>query len=407
MSQIDEAASAAYTMSGSVTLQGVLNVSALRQALDHVVVRHHVLRTTIEVQEGVAVQRVGAETQGMPLFVVDVDNHDAAEQVVFAPHFDLSSGPLIQGQLIHVDTNVHVLRLAMHHIISDGWSIGLLIQEISQLYTAFLQHQPDPLPPLAIQYGDYAAWQQAHLQGERLQAQQQYWIEQLQGAPDCLTLPTDRPRPGTQQFAGAETTLVLDDVLTAELRALSQQHGCTLFMTLLAGWSALMGRLANQDEVVIGTPSAGRTHTEVEALIGMFVNTQAIRVDLSAHPTTVHLLAQVKETALAALAHQDIPFEQVVEVLAPTRSLAHSPVFQVMFAFQNLPENALELPGLLLSPIKAKVTTVQFDLNLFVYEVDGKLVASLHYATALFDQVTAQRYSRLLAATAASDGDGT
>ncbi|KFX10074.1 condensation domain-containing protein, partial [Pectobacterium betavasculorum] len=247
----------------------------------------------------------------------------------FAPVFDLTRGPLAQGELVRISDDEHWLRLALHHVIADGWSVGVLMRELGTLYQAFSAGDPDPLPPLEIQYGDYAAWQHRHVQAEVLQAQQRYWVEQLRGIPACLTLPTDRPRPPVQRYAGAHIEARLDRELTDRLKTLSRRHGCTLFMTLLAGWSLLMSRLSGQDEVVIGTPVAGRGRREIESLIGMFVNTQALRVDLSASPDTGALLAQVKTASLEAQSHADIPFEQVVEAVAPARSLSYSPLFQV------------------------------------------------------------------------------
>ncbi|WP_169739387.1 non-ribosomal peptide synthetase, partial [Vibrio rhizosphaerae] len=390
LSQIDDVATTAYLMVGRFTLRGQLDIGALQQALDHLISRHHILRTCIDIRDGEPVQKILPEGQRMML--TQIEAHDVQAIASFATDMDLSAGPLFQGQLIAIDTETHILRLAMHHMITDGWSINLLMREVSQLYRALVENTPNPLPPLTIQYGDYAAWQQQNIQDELLQQQSEYWVEQLRGIPECLTLPTDRARPAKQSFDGAEIKCVLDKELTTALQTLSRAHGCTLYMTLLAGWSVLMGRLANQEDVVIGSPIAGRNRAELEQLIGMFVNTQAMRIDLSANPNTMDLLAQVKTTALAAQAHQDIPFEQVVESVAPQRSLAHSPIFQVMFALQNVPDGNLQLPGLSISAVEAEVSTVQFDLNLFVYPSGDQLEVTLHYATALFDAATVERY---------------
>ncbi|MEI8632747.1 condensation domain-containing protein [Vibrio sp. PP-XX7] len=246
--------------------------------------------------------------------------------------------------------------------------MGVFVKELSTLYRVFSLGQSNPLPALPCSFGDFAAWQHAHVNGERLLAQQAYWREQLKGAPDCLLLPTDRPRPESQDYAGAMVPVRLDRALTHGLRILGQRHGATLFMTLLTSWSMLMARLSNQDDVVIGTPFAGRTQTAVEDLIGMFVNTQAQRVDLSGQPTTESLLQQVKATTLAAQVNQDVPFDQVVEAVSPTRSLSYTPIFQVLFALQNTPEMAFELPGLTLSPLETELTTAQFDLSLSLNE---------------------------------------
>ncbi|USP13463.1 non-ribosomal peptide synthetase [Vibrio gazogenes] len=390
LSQIDDVATTAYVMVGRFTLRGQLDIVALQQAFDHMLSRHYILRTCIDIHDGEPVQKVLPEGQRMMLTQIDADDVQAVAS--FATDMDLSTGPLFQGQLIAIDAETHILRLAMHHIITDGWSINLLMKEVSQLYCALVENTPNPLSPLTIQYGDFAAWQQQYIQDALLQQQSEYWTEQLRGIPECLTLPSDRIRPSKQSFDGSEIKFVLDKELTAALQKLSRAHGCTLYMTLLASWSVLMGRLASQDDVVIGTPIAGRTRTELEPLIGMFVNTQAMRVDLSDNPNTIDLLAQVKDTALAAQAHQDIPFEQVVESVAPTRNMSHSPIFQVMFALQNVPEGDLQLPGLSISSLEAEVSTVQFDLNLFVHPSEDQLEATLHYATALFDTVTVKRY---------------
>jgi non-ribosomal peptide synthetase component F len=245
---------------------------------------------------------------------------------------------------------------------------------------------------LPIQYADYAVWQRRWITGEVLQRQLDFWRSHLSGAPALLELPTDRPRPAVQDYAGASFGFELDAELTANLKALSQRHGTTLFMTLLASWAALLIRLSGQSEVVIGTPVANRHRAEIESLIGFFVNTQALRVDLSGSPSVAELLAQVRATALAAQEHQDIPFEQVVEALSPMRSMAHSPIFQVMFAWQNAPEGSLDLPGLQLEPVGASSTTVKFDLELTLHDAGEHIAGSLGYACALFDRSSVERH---------------
>ncbi|MGK4329265.1 amino acid adenylation domain-containing protein [Lonsdalea quercina] len=389
--QMDPAASAAYMITGGIRLQGNLNPAALQQALDRIVLRHAALRTHIVHRDGVDVQAIAPAESGFPLHRLDMSgSQDRPEP--FTPSVSITTGPLAQGQLLRISPQEHWLRLALHHIIADGWSVGILMRELGTLYSALSQGQPDPLPPLPIQYGDYAAWQRQHLQGERMQEQQRYWVEQLRGAPDNLMLPTDRPRPPLQSFAGAYKTLTLDADLTQALKTLGQQHGCTLYMTLLAGWSALMSRLSGQDDIVIGSPIAGRDRQEIEPLIGMFVNTLALRVAVTPEMDTAALLAQVRRTTLAAQSHADIPFEQVVEAVAPVRTLSHSPIFQVMMALHNLPEMAIELPELRVSPLPNETATCQFDLNLELRETNGLLEGTLYYATALFDEDTAQRY---------------
>ncbi|WP_258395342.1 non-ribosomal peptide synthetase [Lonsdalea populi] len=389
--QMDPAASAAYMITGGIRLQGELDSAALQQALDRIVARHAALRTHIVHRDGADVQAIAPVESGFPLQRLDMSGSQERPEP-FMPSMSITAGPLAQGQLIRISEREHWLRLALHHIIADGWSVGILIRELCTLYSALSQGLPDPLPPLPIQYGDYAVWQRRHLQGASMQAQQRYWVEQLDGAPDNLVLPTDRPRPSTQCFAGAYKTLTLDANLTQALKTLSQRHGCTLYMTLLAGWSALMSRLSGQDDIVIGSPIAGRDRQEIEPLIGMFVNTLALRVALTPEMDTAALLAQVRSTTLAAQSHADIPFEHVVEAVAPVRTLSHSPIFQVMLALHNLPEMAPELPGLRLSPLPNETATCQFDLNLELRETDGLLEGTMYYATALFDEDTAQRY---------------
>jgi hypothetical protein len=362
------------------------------------------------------VQLIAPPESGLSLSQVDLWGHAdpeaelerlAAEEA--AAPFDLTHGPLVRGRLIRLAANDHVLLVTMHHIVSDGWSMGVLVNEFSALYTAFSQGRTDPLPPLPIQYADYAAWQRHWIASERLQRQLDFWRDHLSGAPTLLELPTDRPRPTVQDYAGASVGFELDAELTANLKALSQRHGTTLFMTLLASWAALLARLSGQHDVVIGTPVANRHRAEIEPLIGFFVNTQALRVDVSGSPSVAELLAQVRSTALAAQAHQDIPFEQVVEALSHARSMAHSPIFfQVMFAWQNAPGGSLDLPGLQSEPVEASATTVKFDLELTLHEAGERIAGSLGYACALFDRSSIERHlghwQTLLRGLVADDG---
>ncbi|WP_254061908.1 condensation domain-containing protein, partial [Granulicella sp. L60] len=303
-------------------------------------------------------------------------------------------GPLLRGRLLRTSEDEHVLLITMHHIVSDGWSIGVLVHELSTLYSAYLRGESDPLPELSIQYVDYAVWQRKWIEGEVLQQQAAYWQTALAGAPALLELPADHPRPVQQSYAGAFAGLVLDQELTAQLRGLSRRHGTTLFMTLMAAWAALLARLSGQQEVVIGTPAANRGRAEIEDLIGFFVNTLALRIDLTSSPTVGELLAQVKAQSIAAQQHQDIPFEQVVEILRPMRSLAHSPIFQVMFAWQNTDTGALDLPGLeLLSVRSAPRRAAKFDLTLSLAETrDNTIAGGIEYATSLFEPSTIERY---------------
>ena len=287
-----------------------------------------------------------------------------------------------------------MLLITMHHIVSDGWSMGLLLHELSMLYGAYVKGEEDPLEPLEIQYGDYAVWQRRWMEGTVLREQGEYWRRELGGAPEVLELPADRPRPAQQEYAGGMVALVLDEKLTAGLKALSQRHGATLYMTLLAGWAGLLGRLSGEKDVVIGTPAANRGRAEIEKLIGFFVNTLALRVELSGSPRVGELLEQVKERTLGAQQNQDIPFEQVVELMQPARSLAHSAVFQVLFTWQNTPQENLELAGLVWEGVKwdEEQRVVKFDLTVSLQEVGEKIEGGVRYAKSLFDGATIERY---------------
>jgi len=413
---------AAYHIPTSLRLRGDLDRGALERALDHIVARHEALRTTFPAVDGEPVQRI-APVEESAFRLVEHDLHasadpeDALRRLVHdegtAP-FDLARGPLIRGRLVRMAADDHVLLLTMHHIVSDGWSMGVLHRELGALYAAFARGEPDPLPPLPVQYADYAAWQRRWIEGDVLQAQAEYWRETLAGAPELLELPADHPRPARQDFAGAAVNVELDAALTAGLKALGARQGTTLHMTLLAGWAAVLARLSGQDEVVVGTPSANRGRSEIEDLIGFFVNTLALRVDLSGAPSVAELLGRVKARSLGAQQHQDIPFEQVVERVQPVRSLAHTPLFQVMFVWQNAPGSHLELPGLALGPLDPAGTggssspvSAKFDLSLVLWENGGRIEGAVEYATALFERETVERYvgylGRVLEEMAADD----
>ncbi|MFN5567450.1 MAG: condensation domain-containing protein, partial [Bradyrhizobium sp.] len=315
-----EGASTAYHIAGGLRLIGRLEREALARALDRIVARHEALRTVfVQGDDGTPVQQVGAVDAGFALSAHDLFGAaDAAGELErlaaleASTAFDLERGPLIRGRLVRLVADEHVLLVTMHHIVSDGWSMGVLTRELSQLYAAFVRGEADPLPALAIQYGDYAVWQRRWLSSEALARQGAYWKDALAGAPALLELPWDRPRPPEQNYAGAMVPVRLDAGLTGALKALSQRHGTTLYMTLLAGWAALLSRLSGQEDVVIGSPVANRGRAEIEGLIGFFVNTLAVRVDVSGSPSVSELLARVKAQTVAAQEQQDLPFEQVV-----------------------------------------------------------------------------------------------
>jgi amino acid adenylation domain-containing protein len=393
-----------YHVPTRLRLRGPLDRGALRRALDAVVARHEALRTTFVEVDGEPVQRI-AEPGPFHLVEHDLDGHPAAaaelRRLVAAEAdvpFDLEQGPLARGRLVRLAADDHVLLVTLHHIVADGWSVEVLTRELGTLYGAFRRGEASPLAALPVQYADYAAWQWRWVEGDVLQRQAEYWKAALGGAPALLDLPADHPRPARQDHAGGVVPIDLDEALAAGLRALSRRHGATLFMTLLAGWATVLGRLSGQDDVVVGTPSANRGGREIEGLIGFFVNTLALRVDLSGSPTVAQVLARVKERALDAQHHQDIPFEQVVELVQPVRSLSHTPLFQVMFTWQNASGGGVALPGLALAPLGPALGTgaegrvaAKFDLSLTLAERGGRVVGGLTYATSLFERATVER----------------
>ncbi|AIV67997.1 D-alanine--poly(phosphoribitol) ligase, subunit 1 [Burkholderia pseudomallei MSHR62] len=406
----------AYHMPIAVRLRGALDVDALQRALSRIVSRHDALRTTFALEGEQPVQRVHADDgAGLRLRIDDLRgcaDAGARRARILAGQasepFDLARGPLVRGALVREADDVHTLCVTIHHIVSDGWSIDVFCRELSELYRAFAGGQPDPLPPLPVQYADYAAWQQRGIGGAALHAQAEYWRDALAGAPTLLELPTDRPRPPQPDYAGATVGLALDAPLTAGLRALARRHGATLFMTVFAAWSVLLSRLSRQTDVVIGTPSANRGHAPIEGLIGFFVNTIALRVDLDGAPTVAELLARVKARTLAAQQHQDIPFEHVVERVQPARSLSHSPVFQAMFAWQHASRGEMRLEGLRAEPLDDAARTIaKFDLTLSLRESGDAIDGGLEYASALFERATIERFAgylrRLLEGMVADD----
>lgn len=395
--------SEAYHISLGLRLNGALDEVALRKSLDRLVVRHETLRTTFYTVDGEVFQRILPENTGFALGGADLCGLGDAQthlgslvQEEALTSFDLERGPLIRGRLLRLASEEHVLLITMHHIISDGWSVGILMREFSALYGAYTLGKSDPLEPLAIQYADYAAWQRQWLSGERLAQQSAYWQRALSGAPALIELPLDRHRPVKQEFSGGYVPLVLEERLTTDLAVLCRRHGLTLFMTVLAGWALVLSRLSNQEVVVIGVPVANRGRLEIEGLVGLFVNTLALRIDLSGTPAVTQLLERVKAATLEAQAHQDLPFEQVVDLVKPVRSLNHMPLFQVLFNWQNHEGNSLDLPGLEVAGIGGEYQPTQFDLMLSLGKADGLIVGGLNYAVALFDQATVERYAQYL-----------
>jgi amino acid adenylation domain-containing protein len=398
LDQLGEAGSV-YYINGALRLKGRLDQGLLQATLDAVIARHEVLRTTFVNVDGKPVQHIGAalpfalkRVELVGIAVSDVKAliaREAAEEM--RTPFDLAVGPLLRGRLLRLAVDDHVLLITMHHIISDGWSMSILGREVGELYAALWRGETDPLPALSIQYADYAKWQQ-HAYGERFAGLINYWREHLRGAPALLELPGDRPRPAIQSYVGGEVAVEFDADLTAGLNALARRHGATLFMVLYAGWAVLLSRLSGQDEVVIGTPVANRPRRELEALIGFFVNTLALRTDLTGNPAVGEFIERIKAMTLDGFAHQEAPFEQVVEALNPERSLSHSPLFQVMFALQNAPMGTLRLPEVTLQQQETVRTGAHFDLGLSIQEADGGLRGSLEYASDLFDAPTIKRW---------------
>jgi amino acid adenylation domain-containing protein len=389
----------AYNMPTALRAHGELSPALLEAVLGEVVRRHEALRTTFQLHDGQPAQVI-APPRPWALPLVDLSGlpedmglaaarHLAAEEA--ARPFDLEQGPLLRAALLRLGPAGHALLLTLHHIVSDGWSMGVLVREIAALYGAALAGRPSPLPELPIQYADFAAWQRGWLTGDELERQLSYWRQRLAGAPASLDLPYDRPRPATPTHHGGRVTAVWDPDLSRQLARLALSHEVTLFMVLLSGFQTLLGRLAGQQDVPVGSPIANRNRVEIEPLIGFFVNTLVLRGDLSGDPPFRELLARVRSTTLEAYAHQDLPFEQLVEALRPQRTLAMNPLFQVMFALQNTPAQAAELPGLSFAPLEFERAAARFDLELGLWEVGDSLMLDLVYSAELFDAPTAQR----------------
>ena len=404
VNRLDSASSAAFHLPIALRIDGALNRTALQATLDRIVARHEGLRTTFVDVDGNPRQRIDRADCGFTLLQHDLSGLQSDMQLsvlqrvmaeeIEAP-FNLAKGPLIRGQLLCLNEQEHVLLITQHHIITDGWSITLLMQEVSVLYQAFSSGQPDPLPPLSIQYADYAAWQRNWLQGEELRAQSDFWKQYLHAVPTLLSLPTDRPRPLKRNYAGASIGATLSPELTTKLKALSQRHGTTLFMTMLAGWSVLLARVSGQNDLVIGTPVANRQRKDLEPLIGFFVNTLALRVSLDGDPSLTELLTKIRRDTLQAFEHQDLPFEQVVEVVQPVRSMSHSPLFQVILNWETAQDDTrLSMPGLELRSIEQSHSTTPYDLTLFLKDIGDRILCSWRYTTDLFDATSIERLIR-------------
>ncbi|HEU0079643.1 MAG TPA: condensation domain-containing protein, partial [Longimicrobiaceae bacterium] len=382
-----------------------------------VVRRHEALRTVVAEAGGAPVQVIAPFT-GFALPVEDLSDLSEADREAAVGRradeearraFDLSAGPLFRASLLRLGEEEHVLLLSMHHIVSDGWSMGGLFDEMSALYAAYLEGRPSPLPELPVQYADYALWQRAHLSDETLERQLAYWRERLADAPAVLELPTDRPRPPVPANEGSHEFVDLPGELLARLKALGRREGATLYMTLLAASQVLLSKYAGSEDVVVGSPIAGRTRGETEGLIGFFVNTLVLRTDLSGDPSFRAVLGRVRGVTLGAYEHQELPFEKLVAELQPDRVLGHTPLFQVMSSLARQPEAvAAPLAGLQVEPVEAEIPRVKFDLTMDFFEHPHALRVELGYRTDLFERGTIQRmlgHLRRVLEQVAGDGD--
>ncbi|HYX23529.1 MAG TPA: amino acid adenylation domain-containing protein, partial [Thermoanaerobaculia bacterium] len=397
--------SSAYNVPTAVRLTGRLEISALATTLQEIVRRHESLRTSFTVRSGQPVQRV-APVVDLSLSVVDLGDLEPGRREVEARAltaaealrpFDLRRAPLLRATLLRLAGKEHALLLTLHHIASDGWSTGVLVREIVALYGAFAQGEPSPLPEMPVQYADFAVWQRGWLQGETLEAQLAYWRAVLSGAP-VLELTTDRPRAALQGHRGADVVFRLPAEVSDGVRTLSRQRGATPFMVLLAGFEALLQRYTGQDDLIVGSTIANRTRSQLEGVIGFFVNTLALRGDLSGNPDFSALLVRVRESALGAYAHQDLPFERLVAELQPERDLSRSPLFQVLFQLPETPIDAkpVELPDLELQPMGVRGQTAKLDLVLSLFNAGSTFIGLLNYNTDLFEASTAERLARHL-----------
>ena len=391
-----------YNVSTMLRLEGALDVEALQRALSEIVFRHEILRTRFEMEQESPVQAVAPQLQ----FALEVDElgtlatSERENEALRRAHeealrpFDLERGPLFRARLLRLAESQHLLLLTLHHIVTDGWSMGVLLRELSLLYEAFRDRRPSPLADLPLQYADYALWQRNWLQGETLEKQLGYWKQALNGLP-VLELPTDRRRPPAASYRGGRVRFALAEELTLRLKELGQRERATLFMTLFAAFEVLLHRYSGQEDIAVGVPIAGRTRPEIHGMIGYFVNMLVLRGDLSGTPSFIDCLARVRERAVGAYAHQDLPFAKLVEELAPRRDSSRNPLFQVSFGLENVPGRALQLPGLSISAVDDLDTgTAKFDLDFSLTERQGSVDVVITYATDLFDAGTIERMAQ-------------
>lgn len=401
-----EPGSVVYNLPAAMRLSGLLDVEALRNGLNEIVHRHEALRTSFAAVDGEPKQVIHTEaTLALPVVPLahlaeaerEAEVQRLASEEALRP-FDLTQAPLLRATLLQLSDREHVILFTMHHIVSDGWSLGVLVRELVALYEAFSAGRSSPLQRLPIQYADYALWQRRYLQGEKLEEQLSFWRTRLGGDLPVLELPIDRPRSIVQTHRGAWYGFTIDADLTSELRTLCRTADVTLFMVLLAAFQVLLHRYTAQEDILVGAPVANRNRAGLEDLIGFFVNTLVLRTDLSGDPTFAELLARMREVTLGAYAHQDVPFERLVEELQPERSLSHTPLFQVLFVLQNTPPLSLSLPDLTSTPVKVAAATQlsKFDLTLAMEEASGSIKAVFEYRTDLFEEATIARMAQHL-----------
>ncbi|MEA2692171.1 MAG: hypothetical protein QOJ16_1558, partial [Acidobacteriota bacterium] len=413
-----EPGSASYNIPGAVRLEGKLSVAALAVAFSSIVLRHEALRTTFRPGSAGPLQVIAPLAgAGLPLPLVDLAGLPAAARDEAAGRllaeeagrpFDLARGPLLRSTLLRLAPERHLAVLNLHHIVADGWSMDVFVRELAAFYGAALEGRPAPLAPLPVQYADFAVWQRGWLAGPEIERQLDWWRQRLAGVPTTLELPADRPRPPVLSPRGGAVPLALSQETAAGLTALARAAEATPFMVLFAGFSALLARYTGQEDLLVGSPVANRTRSEVEGLIGLFVNTLALRAELGGRPPFRDLVSRAREMALGAYAHQDLPFERLVEELQPARDLSRSPLFQVLLVLQNNPASPFVLPGLTLEPAEVDAGVTKFDLQLTLFETGGAIAGTLTYAADLFDRATAERMTghlaTLLAGAAADPG---
>jgi len=391
-----------YNIPTAVRIHGPLDIPALQDTIDEIVYRHESLRTTFDTKNGDPVQVIHPEMT-CPLEIIDLRALDAekreAEALRLANNeartpFSLKKGPLFRSRLLQLGHDEHIMLVTMHHIISDGWSIGVFMREVAIIYQAFISGQDSPLPDLEIQYADFSTWQRDWLKGEVLENQLAYWKEKLAGVP-VLELPTDKPRPAIQSSRGANYTHIMPPELTERVKRFSRTQGVTPFMTLLSAFYILLYRYSGQDDIAVGTPIANRTQAQTEALIGFFINTLVLRVNLQSNPTVKTFVQHVRRVSIEGQAHQDLPFEMLVEAIQPERSMSHSPLFQVMFILQNATGSAQDAPSdspIRMEQIEVDAGTSTFDITVSIAEQKRGLHTSVEYCTDLFDADTIERF---------------